>query len=130
MREVRTSPPSFPEAVENQLLTPQDNERWQVLCGDADHWRLGIYSPEVGSADDIEELEWHDCPELFMLMNGRVSLLLRDENGERTVELEPNKPIHVTCYHAGFCPDGPFTGQALVIERDAFNTIYKRRDEF
>ena len=130
MREVRTDPPSFPQAVANRLLHPAESERWQVLCGDTEHWRCGVYSPEVGTPQDIDELEWHDCPELFLLISGRVSLLLRDDDGERIVDLEAGKPIHVTCFHAGFCPDGPFTGQALVIERDAFNTIYKRRGEF
>lgn len=127
MRKVETIRPSFPSFTPNTLLVLAANERWQVPGGDSGHWRVGFYSPEVGTANDITELEWHDCPELFMLVSGRVSLLLADEQGERIVELLPQQPIIVTCRHAGFCPDGPFSGSAIVIERDAFLTEYTPR---
>ena len=128
-RVVNTEPPSFPEAQANELLTAVEGERWQVLCGDDNQWRCGVYAPSKTSPDQIEELEWHDCPELFMLMKGRVVLLLKDEQGERELELEPNKPVLVTCWHTGYCPDGPHTGQALVIERDRFESRYVSREE-
>jgi hypothetical protein len=127
MREVFTTAPSFPNVVPNEALKLAAGERWQVACGDADHWRCGFYSPEVGSASEIKELEWHDCPEMFMLLSGRVSLLLADEQGERVLELEPLKPVLVSCRHAGFCPDGPHSGQCIVIERDTFRTEYTER---
>jgi len=127
MRIVHTTAPSFPEATPNTLLSLLPKERWQVLCGDTGHWRCGFYAPEFGGAEEISELEWHDCPELFMLVQGRVSLVLHDEQGERIQELEPLKPILVTARHAGFCPDGPHSGLCIVIERDAFKTEYTPR---
>ncbi len=127
MRTVTTKRPSFPDAPVNVPLEFIEGERWQVPCGDGGHWRMGFYSPEFGSAADIEELEWHDCPELFLLIEGKVSLVLSDDEGERIVALEPKKPVLVTCRHAGFCPKGPFTGVCAVIERDAFETEYTPR---
>jgi len=125
MREVVTKAPSFPAAEENTLLASEVGERWQVLCGDTKHWRLGIYSPSKTTREEIEELEWHDCPELFLLLDGRVSLLLVEGGAPRVLVLEPGKPTLVTAPHTGFCPDGPHTGRALVVERDAFRTEYR-----
>lgn len=127
MRKVETSRPSFPDAAVNRLLSLDPGERWQVVCGDTDNWRCGFYSPEFSSANEIRELEEHNCPELFMLVEGRVSLLLADEAGERVLELASLQPVLVTCRHAGFCPDGPHTGRCIVIERDAFSTEYTER---
>jgi hypothetical protein len=31
----------------------------------------------------------------------------------------------VTAPHNGFCPNGPHSGTALVIERDSFDTEYR-----
>jgi len=126
-RVVRTDPPSFPAAQPDVPLAAKPGERWQVLCGDDNHWRCGVYSPAKTRPEQIAELEWHDCPELFLLMDGRVSLLLKDEQGERIVELVAGQPILVSCWHTGFCSDGPHTGRALVIERDRFETRYSER---
>jgi hypothetical protein len=125
MRRVTTRPPSFPEATPNVALNPQPGLRWQVTCGDAGHWRTGIYSPGEASAAAVAELEWHDCPELFLLLSGRVSLLLADGAALRELPLEPGKPVLVTAPHCGFCPDGPHTGTAFVVERDSFDTEYR-----
>jgi hypothetical protein len=132
MKKVITEKPSFPKFNLNKLLTPHGKERWQVICGDEDHWRLGVYSPEYSQESDILELESHNCPELFILLEGRVSLLLFNEEtkGFETLELEQGKPIMVDTWHDGFCPDGPFTGKALVVERDQFETLYKNREDF
>ncbi len=127
MRQVQVTNPSFPETAFNEPL-PLDSETiWQVVCGDTDHWRCGFYSPLVSFTEDISELEKHDCPELFLLVEGNVSLLLADESGERIQKLQPLQPVLVTCRHAGFCPDGPHTGRCIVIERDAFTTTYSKR---
>lgn len=131
MRQVTTKKSSFSKFNFNELLTSKDKERWQVLCGDEDHWRLGIYSPESSKESDILEFESHDCPEMFILIEGRVSLLLFHESIKKfeTLELEQGKPVMIDTWHDGFCPDGPFTGKALVIERDEFETFYKNREE-
>lgn len=130
MRHVKTLPPSFPEAIQNMCLEPVQGQRWQVLCGDSAHWRVGIYSPGETCPADIAELEWHDCPELFLLLSGRVSLLLARDGGLRELALEPGKPALVTAPHCGFCPDGPHTGTAFVVERDAFDTEYREPEDW
>ncbi|HCF58368.1 MAG TPA: hypothetical protein DFS52_10295, partial [Myxococcales bacterium] len=122
MRRVQTRPPSFPEVDRDALLSIEPGKRWQVLCGDFGHWRLGVYSPPESSAEQCEELEKHDCPELFLLLSGKVSLVLAEKAGTRVLALEPNKPVLVTSPHSGFCPEGAHTGAALVIERDSFDT--------
>ncbi|MGI5863634.1 MAG: hypothetical protein ACOX6T_16475 [Myxococcales bacterium] len=130
MRRVQTRPPSFPEVDFDTLLSIEPGKRWQVLCGDAGHWRLGVYSPPESSAEQCEELEKHDCPELFLLLSGKVSLVLAENDGTRVLALEPNKPVLVTSPHSGFCPDGPHTGAALVVERDSFDTEYRPAKEW
>ena len=126
-RKVQTRPPSFPDVPPDALLSMAQDERWQVMCGDAGHWRLGVYSPSESSAEECAELERHDCPELFMLLSGKVTLVLSDgQGGTRELELEPEKPVLVSAPHAGFCPDGPHTGKCLVVERDCFDTEYRK----
>jgi hypothetical protein len=125
MRNVSTRPPSFPEVPADQPLPVQDGERWQVVCGDAGHWRAGGYSPPQSRADELDELERHDCPELFLLLSGHLTLVLSVGGKVTEVALQPGKPVLVVNPHNGYCPDGPHTGQALVIERDAFQTEYR-----
>lgn len=129
-RLVQTRFPSFPKgAPRDAPLAIAAGQTWQVLCGDRDHWRVGIYSPEQSSAAEIGELaalERHDCPELFCLLSGRLTLVLSDgAGGTRELALEPGVPVLVEAPHAGYCPDGPHTGAALVVERDAFDTEYR-----
>ncbi len=131
MRRVITRPPSFPEACRDAAIAPEAGVRWQVLCGDADHWRVGLYAPENGSVDDCRELERHDCPELFLLLSGRVTLVLSDgQGGRREVPLQAGKPVLVEAPHTAYCPDGPHTGTAFVVERDAFDTEYREVGEW
>jgi hypothetical protein len=130
MRTVTTVPPSFPESAANRLLDVADKERWQVMCGDAEHWRVGMYSPVDASPADIHELEWHDCPELFLLIQGRLTLLVFDGGAVKELALEPLRPVLITAPHNGFCPDGPHTGLAVVVERDRFRTIYRTPEEW
>ncbi|MBI3181456.1 MAG: hypothetical protein HYZ28_04880 [Myxococcales bacterium] len=130
MRTVKTSHPSFPKAGANALLSVEPLLRWQALCGDQGHWRVGLYSPPEATAEDCHELERHDCPELFVLLSGRMSLLLFEAGGLRELALEPGRPALITAPHNGFCPGGPHTGVALVVERDAFSTEYRTPEEW
>ncbi len=130
MRRVQTRSPSFPEVAANQPLPYPDAARWSVVCGDPGHWRVGVYSPGESNAEEIDELERHDCPELFVLLRGQLSLMLADGDQVRTLALEPGVPVLVTSPHAGFCPNGPHTGTALVVERDAFDTEYRAPAEW
>lgn len=126
MRIVLTKPPSFPDVPIDSPLETQKDVRWQVICGDLGHWRVGLYSPEFGRKEDITELEQHDCPELFVLLSGRVTLVLSDSRGGLVeLPLERDRPVLVRAPHSAFCPDGPFAGTALVVERDQFITEYR-----
>jgi hypothetical protein len=130
MRKVRTRPPSFPEAVTNAPIPPAAKVRWQVLCGDTGHWRAGLYSPPESTAAQLGELERHDCPEFFLLIEGALTLVLADGDVVRELPLEMGLPVLVSCPHSGYCPGGPGTGTALVVERDAFETEYRSAEEW
>ena len=126
MRHFRTEPPSFPEVEPDQLLSVRQAETWQVICGDTGHYRVGVYSPDLASREEVTELEQHDCPEFFILLSGRVTLVLADgAGGMKELALQPGRPVMISAPHNGYCPDGPHTGRALVVERDAFLTEYR-----
>ncbi len=124
LRRVTTRPPSFPEVPPDTPLPGTPGPVWQVLAGDRDHWRVGLYSPRHTSAAEVRELETHDCPELFVLLSGSITLVLGEEAGLRELPLLPGQPVLVSAPHDGFCPAGPGTGVALVVERDSFDTCY------
>lgn len=126
MNKVTTRRPSFPEVVPDAPIQFPSMERWNVLCGDAGHWRVGVFSPPECSADEVKELEIHDCPELFLLISGAVTLVISDMKGGVTeLPLQQMKPVLVTSPHSAYCPDGPFSGTCLVVERDEFDTEYR-----
>ena len=129
MRTVQVEYPSFP-IVDNDALISIGDDVWQVLCGDRDHWRIGVYSSQYSSLSEITELEQHSCPEFFLLLQGRLTLLLAKNRKLLELPLEIGKGVLVTAPHAGFCPDGPQTGKALVVERDTFTTKYASPQEF
>ncbi len=130
MRTVHVKPPSFPEVEPNQPIELEPSRLWQVVAGDTDHWRAGVYSPAATRAADLPELERHSCPELFLLLDGRITLLIHDGAGVRELPLEPGRPVLITQPHSGFCPDGPHTGRAFVVERDIFSTEYRSPSEW
>ncbi|MBF0298982.1 MAG: hypothetical protein HQK51_09705 [Oligoflexia bacterium] len=133
MRKVKVISPSFPQVPFNiPLKNIRKKKVWQVLLGDKNHYRVGIYSPKFSSVKEIKEFEKHTIAEFFMLIEGNVSLVLLDNKNNKNnssgrkkiIKLKPFQPIFVTTWHNGFCPNGPFTGKALVVERDLFTTIY------
>lgn len=130
MRTVQVMSPSFPDVPPNRLLEPRPQVRWQVLCGDPDHWRAGLWSPPETQASHCTELEQHTCPELFLLLEGHITLLLFEDGRVRELPLEPGRPVLVTAPHAGYCPHGPHTGVAFVVERDLFSTLYRTPAEW
>jgi hypothetical protein len=95
---------------------------WSVIFKDEGNWRMGLYKPEFTGPDDIDVLEKHTCPEVFICLQGKMGLVLCDGFNERIVELQPLQALMVTDYHNGFAidPDGYF----LVTERTAFTTEY------
>ncbi|MCB9475642.1 MAG: hypothetical protein H6684_16975 [Deltaproteobacteria bacterium] len=129
MRKVETRSPSFPDAPTNKVLEVAGRTRWQVLCGDAGHWRVGIFSPPETSVGELTEFEQHDCPEFFALMDGRMTLVMIVDGRMVEKQLRVGEPILVTHPHSAYCPDGPHSATCLVVERDSFETIYKTLDE-
>ncbi|MBN2360769.1 MAG: hypothetical protein JXR83_15045 [Deltaproteobacteria bacterium] len=130
MRTVQVQKPSFPEVAPNQPLPVPPDNVWHVVCGDDDHWRVGYYAPASTSADQLSELERHTCPELFVLQRGRLTLLLASDGKLQELPLQLGVPVLVTAPHSGYCPDGPHTGVALVVERDQFATEYRAPGEW
>jgi hypothetical protein len=129
MKKVKTDAGSFPKFPLHINIAAKDKKRWQVLCGDKNHWRIGFYSPSGGSNKSVKELETHTCVELFMLLSGKVTLIIDEGKGEYELPLKKNQPVMVTGWHCGFCPDGPYTGVALVVERDKFGTTLRPRQK-
>lgn len=129
MKKNRVSTPagSFPRFPLHQALTAKPKKEWQVLCGDKNHWRVGYYSPPQTRAAQLKFLEQHTCAELFLLLSGALTLVIDEGEGEYELPLPPLQPVMVTGWHAGYCPKGPHTGVALVVERDRFSTLYRER---
>jgi len=130
MRIVKTRPPSFPEVPPDRPLDVSRGVRWQEVCGDEGRWRVGIYSPGESRPGEVTQLERHDCPELFLLVEGRLTLVLAREGELIELPLEPLRPVLVTAPHGAYCPGGPHTGVALVVERDAFDTELRPATEW
>jgi hypothetical protein len=126
-KRVKTWAGSFPAFALSRGLTCPARKEWQVLCGDKGHWRVGYYRPPHGPAAAGGQLEKHTCLELFLLLEGELTLILDDGNGEYQLPLEPLQPVMVAGWHNGFAPRGPFSALALVIERDHFTTFYRER---
>lgn len=116
-----------PVNLHSHIELPQ-NKRWEVLLGDTNHYRLGVYRPEFSNISEINQYEEHDCVEVFILIEGAMSLVILKEGVEEVVELKKNTPFVVKYPHNGFCPNGVYTGTALVIERDVFETRYIPRN--
>ncbi|MBF0360508.1 MAG: hypothetical protein HQK49_05815 [Oligoflexia bacterium] len=126
-RKVKVTHPSFPKVPLNRPLKIKQKKVWQVLLGDKNHYRVGIYSPKFSSVNEINEFEKHTIKEFFMLIEGNLSLVLCDNKNKgrkKIIKLKPLQPVFVDTWHNGFCPDGPFTGKAIVVERDLFTTFY------
>jgi hypothetical protein len=101
----------------------KSKSRWKVVFQDTGSWRCGFYVPENESKDEIKFLEKHNIPEFFLLIEGEVSLLIKENEKLKVLPLKKNEIVIVDTYHNGFRPDGK-KGIALVVERDTFETTY------
>ncbi len=109
--------------VKKVVFSEAERVRWQVAF-DEGNWLLGIYRPEFGSREEVKELEKHDAPELFLLLEGRVVLLLQEEEEEvKELELRAGEAVILDCWHNAYSPDR--SGQALVVERTGVRTEFK-----
>jgi len=110
------------------IATPITGDKeWNVIFNEGTHWRIGIYRPKYTRAQDILELEQHSCPESFLLIEGEITMLFKNKNGEIAEKpLDKHSLITMTGPHAGFSPRSD--GMALVVENAIFETIYTSRD--
>ncbi|MCX8122662.1 MAG: hypothetical protein N3F66_00680 [Spirochaetes bacterium] len=112
-------------AINDKPFSLQTTNRWTIIAQDDKKWRVGIYHPEFSNPDDIDVLEKHSCPELFICCNAPCGLLLMVEGQEEIHILNPNEAIFVTQYHNGFKVD--VNGYFIVVEQTDFTTEFIER---
>lgn len=106
-------------------LSLQSKKRWKVIFRDRNNWCCGIYIPEFTDASEIQKFEKHSGPELFLLLEGKVTLVLLENKRRKEVPLKKDKVVVVNTWHNAYRPKGA-KGVALVIERDNIATQWKR----
>ncbi len=109
-----------------KIIDANSRERWKVLFEDPGRWRIGLYRPEFKSLDEISYLEKHDRPELFLLLSGKIVLVVQNEGMDNVqeIELRKDKLYIVEEWHNGYRPGG-CEGIALVVEAYDTTTIYR-----
>ena len=96
---------------------------WKVLFSEGEKWRIGVYRPKPTGPAEIKELEQHSCPESFLLIEGEIVMVYRDDGGKlQEKKLDPMQLVTFTEPHAGYSPLGD--GVALVVEDAKFETEY------
>ena len=111
--------------IDLKVIPIRGDRRWKVVFKENDRWQCGIYVPENKSLDDVKFLEKHNAPELFMLIEGNIALVLMNEKGKlQEVPMEKGKVYIVNTWHNAYRPEGG-KGIALVIERPDIKTEYK-----
>jgi hypothetical protein len=111
------------EVMMNMSIFPLvPRTRWEVYASDAGQWRSGIYRPEFGSGDEVDVLERHSCPELFICAGGRMGMVTWDGVRETVIEFNSHDSLLVEDYHNGFRIDD--AGFFIVVERTSFVTEY------
>ena len=109
-----------------KIIDISSKERWKVVFEDPGRWRIGLYKPEFKSLEEISYLEKHDRPELFLLLDGRMVLVVQQGGSDKIqeVELRRGRLYIVEEWHNGYRPGG-CEGIALVVEAHDTKTIYK-----
>jgi hypothetical protein len=112
--------------MKKRQLKPEG--RWSVPFEDPKYWRTGIYRPEFINVDEIDKVEKHSCPELFICQEGTMGLLLMDDEGnEEVLTMEPGEALSVEKWHNGFSASKE--GYFIVIERTEIETTFTQRHE-
>ncbi|RLF19176.1 MAG: hypothetical protein DRZ82_06655 [Thermoprotei archaeon] len=108
-----------------EIIPIKAKGRWHVVFREDEKWQCGIYVPENESLEDIKFLELHNAPELFILIKGKINLVLMDESGKvHEIPMEEGKLYIVQTWHNAYRPNGK-EGIALVIERPDISTEYR-----
>jgi len=109
----------------NEKMKITAENRWNVIFEDSGQWRVGIYKPESNNYEDINQMEKHSCPELFICTEGDMGLLIETNGKEEVIYLKPQEAIMVDDFHNGFTIDQK--GYFIVVEQTDFQTEYKKR---
>jgi hypothetical protein len=110
----------------NKIYEFNPINRWEVILKNQESWILAVYKPEYFSVTEINELEKHTKPELFICQAGEMGLLLFHKNKEETIILKPGQIILVNDYHNGFRNSSE--GYFLVCENQKFTTDIIERE--
>ncbi len=104
------------------LKLDNQGQRWKIHFKDENHWLLGVWIPEFNSREEVDYLEKHSYPELFLLLKGRIVLLV-SEDGKNIEELElkAGEPVIVYGWHNGYKIGD---GEALIVEFDGNTTEF------
>lgn len=105
-------------------ISLQSKKRWKVIFRHKNNWLCGIYIPEFTDACEIQKFEKHNGPELFLLLQGKVTLVLLEGNKRRKVPLKKDEVVIVNTWHNAYRPKGG-KGVVLVIEKDNISTRRK-----
>lgn len=106
----------------DQPLRWRRAERPPRTAGEGE-WNAGVYSPAESSIVEIDDLVDRQVPTLFLLLEGRVTIVFANNLGElHETALVPGQPLLVTAPHAAYCPDGAHAGVVLRVERPELRT--------
>ncbi|MBI4363035.1 MAG: hypothetical protein HY558_07665 [Euryarchaeota archaeon] len=95
-------------------LNLHHNRRWTVLCREPRRWQAGLYIPEFTRRKQVDVLEKHNGPELFIGLRGTVTLLLKGDRGPiRERALRPGEALWVDEWHNAYRSP---RGASLVVE--------------
>lgn len=98
-------------------------KRWRVLFTEDKKWLVGLYIPNSKSRKELPYLEKHSHSELFLLLDGEVTLALSDGKRARDVPMKKGELLIVDEWHNGYSKRG---GKALVVERVGQKTRYMK----
>ncbi len=103
----------------------QGKKRWKVMFRDKNKWLSGLYSPEFTKDGEIKKFEKHSGPELFLLLEGKMTLVLLKSKGREEIPLKKDEAVIVDTWHNAYRPRG-CKGVALVVEKDNISTQWKK----
>lgn len=95
------------------------------MFNDKNHWKCGVYIPEYTDISEIKRFEKHNGPEMFLLIDGDVNLVVLKKNEKRKISLKKNQIIIINDWHNAYRPKDK-KGIVLVIERDNISTEWKK----
>jgi len=99
-------------------------EIWNPVFKDDKRWLLGFYKPQAKSLKEIDYLEKHKYPELFLLIEGKIILVIKEKKDSpiKKLALKKGEVVIINCWHNGYALEPDST--ALVIESSDNPTQY------